>query len=82
MPTYDYVCEANGVQLEVRHTMQQQISTWGDLCELTGMDAGDTPLDSPVKKLITAAAVVNRSALSNPEPACGGGGCSGGSCGL
>ena len=25
MPTYDYLCEANGVQLEVRHAMQQQI---------------------------------------------------------
>ena len=82
MPTYDYLCEANGVQLEVRHTMQEQITSWGDLCELAGVDAGDTPLDTPVKKLITAAAVVNRSTLSNPEPPCGGGGCSGGSCGL
>ncbi len=81
MPTYDYLCEANGVQLEVRHAMQQQVSAWGELCELAGVDAGDTPRDAPVKKLITAAAVVNRSALSNPEPACGGG-CCGGTCGL
>lgn len=82
MPTYDYLCETNGVQLEVRHGINQQLTNWGELCALAGIDAGETPPEAPVKKLITAAALVNRSALSNPEPACGGGGCSGGACGL
>ncbi len=83
MPTYDYLCESNGVRLEVKHKMEQTIATWGDLSQLAGVSPGDTPLDAPVKKLITAAAVVNRTALSNPEPACGNGGCcSGGVCGL
>lgn len=83
MPTYDYLCENNGVRLEVKHKMEQTISTWGDLCQLAGVSPGDTPLDAPVKKLITAAAVVNRTALSNPEPACSSASCcSGGACGL
>jgi predicted nucleic acid-binding Zn ribbon protein len=82
MPTYDYYCETNGVQLEVRHAMNLQVATWGELSNLAGIDAGETPVDAPVKKLITAAALVSRSALTNPEPACGGGGCSGGACGL
>jgi predicted nucleic acid-binding Zn ribbon protein len=83
MPTYDYLCENNGVRLEVQHKIEQTLSTWGDLCQLAGVNPGDTPLDAPVKKLITAAAVVNSSALSNPEPACASGGCCpGGTCGL
>jgi hypothetical protein len=83
MPTYDYLCESNGVQLEVHHKMDRSVTTWGDLCQLANISPGDTPLDTPVKKLITAAAVVNSSALSNPEPSCASGGCCpGGTCGL
>lgn len=84
MPTYDYLCEANGVRFEVKHKMAQSIDTWGELCQLAGVDPGETPLEAPVKKLITGAAVVNRTALSNPEqPACASGGCcQGGICGL
>jgi predicted nucleic acid-binding Zn ribbon protein len=83
MPTYDYLCESNGVRLEVRHKMDEAVATWGDLCRLAGIEPGDTSPQTPVKKLITAAALVDRSTLSNPEPACAGGGCcSGGVCGL
>jgi predicted nucleic acid-binding Zn ribbon protein len=83
MPTYDYLCESNGVQLEVTHKMDHIVTTWGELCQLAGISPGDTPGDAKVKKLLTAAAVVNRRTLSNPEPPCGSGGCcSGGSCGF
>ena len=83
MPTYDYLCESNGVRLEVSHKMDRVVTTWSELCQLAGIDPGDTLADAPVKKLITAAAVVNSSALTNPEPTCPKGGCcSGGSCGL
>ncbi len=83
MPTYDYLCESNGVRLEVRHKMDETVATWGDLCRLAGIGTGDTSPQTPVKKLITAAALVNRSTLSNPEPACASGGCCpGGACGL
>ena len=83
MPTYDYLCESNGVRLEVRHKIDETIETWGDLSRIAGVDAGDTPPETPVKKLITAAALVNCRTLSDPEPACATGGCCpGGACGL
>jgi predicted nucleic acid-binding Zn ribbon protein len=83
MPTYDYICESNGTHLEVRHKMDEQVSSWGDLCKIAGISPGETPIDAPVKKLITAAAVVKRGSLSNPEPVCASGGCcAGGSCDL
>jgi predicted nucleic acid-binding Zn ribbon protein len=31
MPTYDYLCPANGRVVEVSHKMAEQIATWGDL---------------------------------------------------
>lgn len=83
MPTYDYYCDANDCKVEVSHKMNDIITTWGELCQAAGRDTGDTAADTPVRKLITAAALVNRSALNNPEPACASGGCCpGGSCGF
>lgn len=83
MPTYDYRCPANGRVVEVRHGMAEQLTTWGELCRHAGIEPGDTPSDSPVERMISAAGVVNSSSLRNPEPpACGSGGCGGGMCGL
>ncbi len=83
MPSYDYRCEHNGQVVEVMHKMSEKLSTWGELCEKAGLDAGDTPAEAPVVRLITGGSVVSSSALSNPEaPSCGMGGCAGGMCGL
>ena len=46
MPSYDYLCEANGRVVEVKHRMSDKLSSWGQLCEQAGIDAGDTPADS------------------------------------
>lgn len=79
MPTYDYLCETNGRVLEVRHSMNEAIKTWGELCERTGIAGGDTPPESPVNKLATGGQVVKRSSLgSGAAPACDSGGCCGG----
>lgn len=83
MPTYDYLCESNGRRLEVKHKMSVAVSNWGQLCELAGVEAGETPADAPVRKLIGAAAVVGGSAGAAAEPACSTGACCpGGFCGL
>ena len=84
MPTYDYRCEANGQVLEVSHRMNDQISTWGELCALAGIKPGDTPLDSPVKRLATGGNIVTGSTSGgNYEPPCNSGGCCpGGMCGF
>ena len=57
MPTYEYVCPANGRDVEVLHSMNDSISTWAQLCERTGEDLNSTPADSPVQKKIGAPAV-------------------------
>ena len=84
MPTYDYLCEENGRQVEVRHRMSEEIHDWGELCEKAGIDCGDTPANAPVKKLATGGQPVRRSSLgSGTAPACNTGGCCGGGmCGL
>ncbi len=84
MPTYEYLCEANGRVVEVQHKMADRIRTWGQLCERAGIAAGRTSPKSPVTKLISAGYI---SAGSAPEPACGTSGCGpsgcgGGMCGL
>jgi hypothetical protein len=84
MPTYDYVCPANGQVVEVQHRMHEQLRTWGELCERKGMECGATPPDSPVHKLANGGQIVKRSHLgSGTEPACNAGACCGGGlCGL
>ncbi|MCB1773823.1 MAG: zinc ribbon domain-containing protein [Gammaproteobacteria bacterium] len=83
MPSYDYRCEANDRVVEVRHGINDKLTTWGEVCEKANIDTGDTPADTPVQRLITGGGIVGSSALSNPEmPPCGGGGCGGGMCGL
>jgi hypothetical protein len=84
MPTYDYRCDANGQVVEINHPMSDQVVTWGELCERLGMEPGDTPVDSPVKRLATGGNLVSKSSLgSGVEPACSTGSCCpGGVCGL
>ncbi len=54
MPLYDYQCPANGVCIEIHHSMRETIKTWGELCERSGHAIGDTPPDAPVAKLVGA----------------------------
>ena len=83
MPTYDYLCEATGQKVEVRHRMSDEIKTWGELCEMAKLEPGDTPADTPVRRLISGGAFISSSSLSNPEPSCASGSCCpGGVCGL
>jgi len=82
MPTYDYKCEANGQILEVQHRMSEVVACWEELCELAGIDTGDTPPDAEVTRLPTGGNVL-KSGVSKSEPPCQtGGGCPGGACGF
>ena len=84
MPTYDYRCETNGQVVEVKHGMNESLSTWGELCALTGADLGNTPGDAAVTRLITGGHIAGASGGFDDIPAspCGAGGCGGGFCGL
>lgn len=83
MPTYDYRCEANGQIYEVRHGMNEKISTWEELCDRLGLDKGGLDGGSTVTKLATGGNVVKSSSLGNKTKPCSvGGGCPSGGCGL
>lgn len=83
MPSYDYLCEANGRQVEVRHRMSESVSSWGELCKLAEIDIGDTAPEAPVKKLVTGGAVISSGNRADYVPPCSSGPCcGGGACGL
>ena len=84
MPTYDYRCETNGRVVEVNHRMNEKLENWGDLCAKAGIEAGDTPMDSPVTRMATGGNFIggNLGSGSAPLPPCASGGCGGGMCGL
>jgi len=84
MPTYDYRCDANGQVVEVRHRMSEKLTTWAELCALSGQDPGDTPADAPVQRLATGGQIVSSNALKDTAPPCAAGTacCGGGACGL
>ena len=53
MPLYDYRCDANQQVIEVKHRIDEPVTTWQQLCDLAGIETGDTALDAPVTRLIT-----------------------------
>jgi len=80
MPTYDYRCPANDRVVEVKHRISETVTTWGQLCDLAGMEKDGTPVDAPVEKLITGGSVVKSNSMGSAPPCatgpcCGGGGC-------
>ncbi|MYM64411.1 zinc ribbon domain-containing protein [Pseudomaricurvus sp. HS19] len=78
MPTYDYFCAANERVVEVQHSMQIKLTSWGELSRMAGIDAGDTPADTPVERLANGGQVVKSNSLKNSVPPCQvGGGCGG-----
>ncbi|KOR30909.1 regulator [Achromatium sp. WMS2] len=84
MPTYDYRCEVNGKVVEVNHRFGEKLTTWGEVCNRAGMDAGDTPLEAPVVRLATGGNVLKSMKFkAEAGPACASGSCcAGGMCGL
>ena len=83
MPSYDYRCIENDHVVEVNHSMSEKLTTWGEICEKTGLDLGDISADSPVERLISGGQFISSNNLRNPEPSCASGSCcSGGMCGL
>ncbi|WP_317933514.1 hypothetical protein [Halioxenophilus sp. WMMB6] len=78
MPTYDYLCSTNNQVVEVSHSMQIKLTSWGELVSLAGLAMGDTPADAPVERLANGGQVVKATALKNSVPPCQvGGGCGG-----
>jgi hypothetical protein len=53
MPTYDYHCADNQQTISVQHGMKETLKTWGELCQRAQADPGQTPLETPVERLIS-----------------------------
>lgn len=58
MITYDYHCDANETTLTVRHSIKETLATWGELCALANQNPGDTPLETPVRRLFGSGSVM------------------------
>ena len=85
MPTYEYLCEANGRVVEVHHKMAEQVRSWGELCERAAISTGDIDPNTPVQKLISAGFISTGGGKSEPmceAPVCGSGPCGSGMCGM
>jgi len=54
MPSYDYYCEENGRTVEVNHTIDVVLKTWGEVCFAAQIPLGDTDFTAPVRKVIRA----------------------------
>ncbi len=78
MPTYEYFCDANEQTVEVLHSMNRTIKTWGELCECSGTSTGETPNDTPVEKKLSAVSLLPKKGVKMESS---GGGCCGGGCG-
>jgi len=72
MPYYEYRCDANGRTLEVRHPMATRLETWGELSKAAGADPGDTPLDAPIERLMSAPVPLTGSGESSADAGFGG----------
>ena len=54
MPVYDYKCDDNGRTVEVQHTMEKTLKTWGELCFVAQIPLGDTDPLASVSKVISS----------------------------
>lgn len=84
MPTYEYLCEANGRVVEVSHKMAEKVKTWGELCKRAEISLGKTDPKAKVTKLMSAGFVQTGGASESlcESPTCGMGPCGSGMCGL
>ncbi|RAP34139.1 hypothetical protein DID75_00770 [Candidatus Marinamargulisbacteria bacterium SCGC AG-410-N11] len=53
MPKYDYYCDENKQTIEVTHSMTIDLNTWGELCEVAGIDIKETRKEAPVRRIIS-----------------------------
>ena len=52
MPNYDYFCDENGKTVEVNHSIDQKLHTWGEVCFAAQIPLGDTDVSAPVRILL------------------------------
>jgi hypothetical protein len=78
MPYYEYHCASNGRTIEVRHGMNEVLSTWGQVAEragaaLDGATVQATPADAPVERLMSVPAPLTSEGGTPAFQGCGSG---------
>ncbi len=58
MITYDYHCDTNETTLTVRHSIKETLATWGEVCARANQHPGDTPPETPVRRLFGGGSVM------------------------
>jgi predicted nucleic acid-binding Zn ribbon protein len=53
MPVYVYLCEENGQTVEVRHGLDRDLGTWGEVCYAAQIPLGNTDFLASVRKVLT-----------------------------
>ena len=71
MPYYEYKCAENGAIVEVRHGMDEQLTTWGQLADRTAIDLGDTPADAPIRRIMSSTVSVTGTSGQADFQGCG-----------
>lgn len=51
MPSYDYYCATNGQTVTVKHGIEVELTTWGEVCYAAQYTMGDTDFLAPVHKV-------------------------------
>ncbi len=78
MPTYTYHCTANDRSLDVRHSFAEMLTTWGEVTLRAGQNPSpETPLDAPVKRLMTGGMLLTARRVSGGGDCCGDPNCGG-----
>jgi len=52
MPFYDYYCADNNRTVEVNHSINIDLKTWGEVCFAAQIPMGGTEFTAPVRKII------------------------------
>ncbi len=71
MPYYEYRCASNGRTVEVRHGMDERLTTWGELAARAGFEPDTTPAEAPVERLMSAPVPLTGSGEPGPAAGCG-----------
>jgi len=66
MPIYYYFCEDNDRTIEVEHTIQAKLSSWGEVCFVAQIPLGETDPTAPVQRLVKSPPSITTS-VSNSE---------------
>ena len=68
MPRYDYFCMQNQRKVEVEHPMRVYLQNWGELCDCAEIEPGETPLETPVERLISGFNIYSKGKAGRSAP--------------